>query len=186
MVMGIAEEKAKLRKEMLGLRSKMAPEDVEASSLGAMRALAHDNVFLCAESIGFYSAFKNEIDLSLSAESAMRRGVQVCYPKMHSGGKIEFMAIHGFAELAESRNGMDEPVSGEAVVPDVLLVPGLAFDFKMNRLGFGKGCYDRYLAESECCAIGVCHPWQVLGSVPCEKHDRAMNKIVAGDFCIEG
>ena len=61
---------------------------------------------------------------------------------------------------------------------DVVLVPGVAFDKNFNRMGFGKGYYDKFLKEFEGIKIGVCHSFQLLDEIPSEAHDVKMDVIV--------
>ncbi|MGM9551134.1 MAG: 5-formyltetrahydrofolate cyclo-ligase [Clostridia bacterium] len=64
---------------------------------------------------------------------------------------------------------------------DVVIVPGVAFDRKFNRMGFGKGYYDRFLEGLDCFKIGVCHSFQMLDKIPFEKHDVKMDVIITED-----
>lgn len=68
-------------------------------------------------------------------------------------------------------------------VIDLALIPGLAFDHDGGRLGRGKGYYDKLLSGSEFrgIKIGVCHPWQLVESIPREPHDIAMDLVLSGE-----
>ena len=62
-----------------------------------------------------------------------------------------------------------------------LIVPGVAFDRKGNRLGRGKGYYDRLLsrmAHTDVYKLGICFPYQLVESVPTDAHDIAMDEIL--------
>ncbi len=61
---------------------------------------------------------------------------------------------------------------------DVVIVPGVAFDKKFNRMGFGKGYYDKFLKDINPLKIGVCHSFQLLDEIPSEEHDVKMDIIV--------
>lgn len=76
-----------------------------------------------------------------------------------------------------------EPKTVTSISPeniDLIIVPGLAFDKKKNRLGKGKGYYDRFLAETTAFKIGVCLPQQLVEMVPTEKFDIKMDMVVCG------
>lgn len=64
---------------------------------------------------------------------------------------------------------------------DVVLVPGVAFDKRFNRMGFGKGYYDKFLNGISAVKIGVCHSFQLLDIIPCEEHDVKMDMIITED-----
>lgn len=61
---------------------------------------------------------------------------------------------------------------------DLIIVPGVAFDFKKNRLGRGKGYYDRLLSSTSAVKIGICYDFQLLENVPTDLHDIKMDIII--------
>ncbi len=63
-------------------------------------------------------------------------------------------------------------------VPDLVLVPGLAFDRRGYRLGQGKGYFDCYFAQHECMSIGLCYSWQLLKQVGALGHDKIVKTII--------
>lgn len=74
--------------------------------------------------------------------------------------------------------------NAETVIPGVILVPGLAFNTKGERLGRGKGFYDRYLAKFSGTKIGLCFSIQLDDSLPVEEHDVLMDFIVTEEKII--
>lgn len=92
-----------------------------------------------------------------------------------------------FEELVETKDfgvKIYTPLSdAQLVKPDVLVIPGLAFDRTGSRLGRGKGFYDRYLENFQGVKIGVCFKEQIVSTVPCEKHDVVMNYIISDGEC---
>lgn len=64
-------------------------------------------------------------------------------------------------------------------VIDMIIIPGIAFDKKRNRLGRGKGYYDRLLPQVTGCKIGICYDCQITDLLPTEKHDIPMNYIIS-------
>ena len=69
------------------------------------------------------------------------------------------------------------------VVPDWILVPGVAFDLSGNRLGRGKGYYDRYLENSGALRVGLAWTEQMKEKIPVESHDCHMDFIITEKFC---
>ncbi|MFA5077617.1 MAG: 5-formyltetrahydrofolate cyclo-ligase [Candidatus Micrarchaeia archaeon] len=178
------DSKNALRKEMLAKRDALAQKEVEEASERAFRCLFADYAFLRAESAGFYYPLRGEIDTRKMIEKAGIFGKNIYLPKILNGG-ICFCEFRGEALLEKADNGVMEPIDGEEGEPDVLIVPGLAFDLEKHRLGFGKGGYDRYLSNSSAVSIGLCYKWQVLGKLPREEHDMQMDKIIAEEWVIE-
>ena len=61
---------------------------------------------------------------------------------------------------------------------DLMIVPGVAFDLKGNRLGRGKGYYDKILSRTKAYKVGVCFDFQLIAQVPVEEHDVRMDQVV--------
>jgi 5-formyltetrahydrofolate cyclo-ligase len=83
--------------------------------------------------------------------------------------------------IAPGRHGLREPVGGTVIDPKdlgVVIVPGLAFDERGNRLGRGGGFYDRFLATTPAFRIGVCFEVQLASSVPAGPLDVPMDAVV--------
>ena len=74
----------------------------------------------------------------------------------------------------------------EQLLPDVVLVPGLAFTKNGHRLGRGKGCYDRFLSNYQGVAIGLCFEEQIVKNVFNEAHDEQMNFIITEKNIFKG
>ncbi len=67
---------------------------------------------------------------------------------------------------------------------DLTIVPGMAFDLKKNRLGRGKGYYDRFFKENNSFKIGICFDFQIVDIIPVSDHDFRMDKIIAHSLII--
>ncbi|MCR9204243.1 MAG: 5-formyltetrahydrofolate cyclo-ligase [Halobacteriovoraceae bacterium] len=74
---------------------------------------------------------------------------------------------------------MTPPENAEKITPDLLLIPGLAFDKSGGRLGRGKGFYDRFLAEFKGLKVGICFEEQLINTVPREDHDVNVDFVVS-------
>ena len=60
-----------------------------------------------------------------------------------------------------------------------MIIPGVAFDSAKNRMGRGRGFYDRLLKTCDCEKIGICFDFQIVNKVPTEEFDVKMNKVIA-------
>ncbi len=67
---------------------------------------------------------------------------------------------------------------------DLIIVPGMAFDVNGNRLGHGKGFYDRFIVHTEATLFGVCFNCQLVDQVPTEGHDKKMHRIITASKII--
>lgn len=108
-------------------------------------------------------------------------GYEFFAPKIQS-------SMLNFVKLLENdlkeRNDIDklvQPKSNKISIPEIILIPGLAYSYKGYRLGFGKGYYDRYIAHNEhheFSKIGICYHHDLLEFLPNQNHDKRMNYIV--------
>ena len=90
----------------------------------------------------------------------------------------KFEGIQSMAQLSEF--GIAEPV-GEEISPskiDLIIVPGSVFDSQNNRIGYGKGFYDKFLRETTAFKVGVCFNFQKVNEIPAEPHDIKMDIVL--------
>ncbi len=102
------------------------------------------------------------------------------YPRVREDGMLVFLSA---SEFQMGGLGVREPV-GETMAPspDLVLVPGLAFDTSGARLGRGKGFYDRWLAANPTVrSVGICFKCQIVESLPFEAHDARVSAILSED-----
>ena len=78
----------------------------------------------------------------------------------------------------EPRQCGDRADRGSRPRLDLIIVPAVAFDRRGNRLGRGKGFYDRLLQKAKCPKIGIAYHFQLLDEIPAEPHDIPMDKII--------
>ena len=110
-------------------------------------------------------------------------GKAVAVPKTEKHREMHFYEIRSLAELSEGRFGVREPKGGAVCVPkegDLLLVPGLLFDGKKNRLGYGGGYYDTYFAKhKEGKRIGLAFAAQRFAEeLPTEETDVPLDAVI--------
>ena len=87
--------------------------------------------------------------------------------------------LAGTGRLSKGKFDIYEPVvADEKDDFDMLLIPGIAFDPAMNRLGRGLGFFDRFLARIKGKKIGIAYDCQILSNIPYESHDVRMDKII--------
>jgi 5-formyltetrahydrofolate cyclo-ligase len=91
-------------------------------------------------------------------------------------------------DIFKGKFGVSEPLASCEAVPlehfDLVLVPGMAFDLAGNRLGRGRGFYDRILSSVHGVKCGVAHDFQLLESIPTEPHDARVNFIFTPNRCV--
>lgn len=182
-------EKQELRKRILKARTAMDQNDLCAlSALINEKLLSLESIKNAACIMAFYS-YKNEPDLKEFMYACMDMGKIVALP--YIAGKGEMIAVRYERDSVMKSNvyGIPEPVlmnESEDEEPDVVIVPGIAFDGEFHRIGFGEGYYDRYLASVNAYKIGVCFDYQVVDRIACAPHDVPMDMIVTEKRVIGG
>lgn len=173
-------ERNNLRTNMIQKRLQLEPEKIAAAS----RAIADkldELVPLCRAQyiMGFYP-IKNEVDLSYFLNRQSLQGKTILLPRINSESQIEAVRYEGNNSLAPGSYGILEP-QGEAVGRiDAVLVPGLVFDGRGYRLGYGKGYYDKFLfaLTDKVFICGVCYEFQVVDNVFPHQSDVPMHWVV--------
>lgn len=138
--------------------------------------------------IASYLAFDQEVDLSALHEHCWAAGKNLYFPRIDDDTQMTFCAATGVSDLQPGRFGILE-ATGPAVelgTLDLVLVPGVAFDKKLRRLGLGGGFYDRLLQQMKetnspqaAPLIGVGYNWQISRvPLPVEPHDILLDQLV--------
>ncbi|WP_424767976.1 5-formyltetrahydrofolate cyclo-ligase [Paenibacillus sp. sgz302251] len=184
------DHKAGIRKHITQKRSGLSVEQRERWS---EQACVIAGAFLesrAAAVFMVYVPFRSELDLSGLIEWGWHTGRKVVVPRCVAADRS--MTLHylrSWDELVPGAYGIREPnvvmtpPLAEDFVPDVVFVPGLAFDRQGGRLGYGGGYYDRFAerikqSESKPIWIGAAFEAQLVERVPVEPHDFPMNGIV--------
>lgn len=177
--------KALLRREILDRRQKLSAKEIECWSRSINEYIIGSKSFQKAQTVMAYVSFRNEVDVSLLIQTALNQGKQVLLPVTNWKEKrLSPVAINAYPEdLVISRYGIAEPVSKKPYPEELInlvIIPGVAFDIKGYRLGYGQGFYDRFLARlsAETTLIGVGFSLQILDTVYAEEHDFRLPLIV--------
>lgn len=175
-------KRAELRQQMQMKRSNLTPDQVEVMSQQIVSRLDQLEPLRQARYIMGFASIKNEIKLSSWLEEKISNGYVILLPRVESNGQLEAVEFKGWEQTKAGPFGIKEP-TGDPFDPhliDVVLVPGLVFDARGYRLGYGKGYYDRFLPrlrpEAFCC--GLCYDFQVVDDVYPHQSDVPVHWIV--------
>jgi 5-formyltetrahydrofolate cyclo-ligase len=167
-------DKRELRTHYCDLRECRPAGDIAADSRALCERLSR---FLPpASCILTYLAFRNEPDLSALFD--LLPEARWIVPRIAEGRRL---ALHPYdpGRLVRHRFGMLEPAAGLPVVDpaalDVALVPGVAFDQRGGRLGFGGGYYDRFLPTTPALRVGIAFDQCLAEELPCVEYDQRMD-----------
>lgn len=129
--------------------------------------------FLNADTIFCYVDYNHEVDTHAIMETAWKLQKKVAVPKVN-GDSMEFYDIQSFSELEEGFFHILEPVTA-SIADDssaLVIMPGAAFDKKRNRIGYGKGYYDKYLQQHKNHRMmAIAFDFQMVESIPADEFD---------------
>jgi 5-formyltetrahydrofolate cyclo-ligase len=182
-------DKKSLRKEIIVRRDAIPSEIRELKNKAIEERLTELNSFQKARTILFYASFRSEVNTErLIRQSLEDRRVTVLPRVVNINETLKLYVIRNWADLTPGSWGILEPIEeGErelqAVDIDIVIAPGVAFDESCNRLGYGKGYYDKLLSargSSECkpLIVGLAYEEQIVSSLPCNPHDIKMDIII--------
>lgn len=183
----LSRTKSELRREYTQIREAMDQSDVERLSEKIIDTVLKLPVFKKAKTVMVYLNFKNEVDSLRMIEESYKAGKKVVIPHcVKETMEIIPSELNDIeTEIAKGKNGYLQ-TKKECVKPvpvediDLIIVPGIAFDKRCYRLGFGAGYYDRFLRKLnfEKPTIGLCYDFQIIHSIPTEPHDIPLDFII--------
>ncbi len=176
-------DKNQLRKLMLQKRKGLAPEYVNTASAAILETLIKLSEIEKNSVILSYMPHGNEVDILPLNRWFLGNGKRLCIPRILNDQEMEAVRVDCLETgLSPGSFGIPEPGRECRAVPvhevDLILVPGLAFDRHGNRLGHGKGYYDRFLKSHGAYTIGIAYKFQLFDHIPTDIHDVRLDAIV--------
>lgn len=172
-------EKRKIRDRIKKLRLNLIKEQVLKESEFIYKQIIDSKILERAEVIMSYMSFQNEIDTEKINEYIISCGKKLLLPKMLDREIIKAIEYTGEFKIDNSF-GIKEPV-GEIYNGDIdlIIVPGVVFDREGNRIGYGRGYYDRFLKlYPRVRKISLAYEFQILDRLEVEEHDEKIDVIV--------
>ena len=184
-------DKEALRRPYLTKRRALNREHAAKWSRQIQRTIIDSSDFQNASVIALYDPIHNEVDTAAAKQAAWETKKIVGLPHWDPEKKtISFYRIDPASRLARTDWGTQEPVPDTATALqlqdiDLILVPGIAFDRRGYRLGYGQGGYDRILAHYSGEAWGLAFELQLIDSLPHEPHDIPCSRIITEQGAVE-
>jgi 5-formyltetrahydrofolate cyclo-ligase len=184
MATDLNQQKAALRKQIRGALEKIAPVARTALSAQIRDRLKEQSVWKNARAVLLFAPMPDEPDIWPLLEAAPAVGKIAALPRFNPSGKnyVACRIQDLRSEIAPGKFGIREPAARCLEIPlsrfDLVLVPGVAFDWHGHRLGRGKGFYDRLLADVSGVKCGIAFDEQVVNVVPSGPLDVRMNFIL--------
>lgn len=134
-----------------------------------------------------YVSNGEEVDTHALIQNALKQGRKVFVPKIQEGGMV-LCPLQDWTILKPGKFGILEPCLplrwAKPQHMDLIIVPGVVFDPRGHRIGYGKGFYDKLLKETKGKKVGLAFHEQVIEAVPSEAHDVALDLIITDQTLI--
>lgn len=159
--------------------------DVHKDSVRIWDVLEKSVLYRNAQSIFTYISCGSEVETYFTLDQIRRQGKQFYLPRIQEGGRMDFYGVENIYHMERNRYGIYEPSMREQKKePDahsLMLVPGLAFDLSGERIGYGRGYYDRYLQRfPELTTVGLCYDFQITAEpLPADDTDRKLQYLIS-------
>lgn len=173
--------KQDLRRDILNKRLLIESHDIQVFSSQIIHTLLDLERVKNAQCVMAYSAHKNEPDLLALTHALLDMGKKIALPYVAEDDNLIAVDYCFDSVMKSNVFGIAEPVicnESEQVEPDVVLVPGIAFDEAGNRIGYGLGYFDRFLKCSNAYKIGICFDMQIVPYIEAKPYDVKMDMIV--------
>ncbi len=181
----LAEAKKSLRATVLAARDAMSAHDRQRTAQTIMQRVCDLDVYRNATSVLSYMSFGAELNTHVFFEAVLRDGKMAVLPRIEKTSKsLKLHVVAGPGDLVEGVWGIREPHPDTKTIAiadiDMVLMPGLAFDRRGNRLGYGAGYYDRLLAAASMKPVRVVAAFdcQVVDAVPVGPSDQPFHILV--------
>lgn len=178
--------KAKIRRETIARRNSLTSEAVVEKSAVIQKRVLELPIYRESKTIGFYASFNNEVSTSIIFDRAVLDGKKALFPSIRKTDReLAFFPVRGLDELKLGPFGIMAPFIREGVGDclselDLLLIPGVSYDLKGGRIGYGGGFYDRtlYKLAKLPYIAALAYDFQILDEVPMFSHDIRVDVIV--------
>lgn len=176
--------KQEIRSKILRKLSKQKEENRRIKSCLIKEKLFKQSVFKKAKRVMFYIALKGEVETKEMIEAAKSLGKIIAVPVcIKNRTSLRPALLECVKHLKKGPYGVSEPIGSRFMALrdlDLVITPGVAFDRKGNRLGRGKGYYDRFLSKipKDTPSIGLAYRLQILPAVPVNSSDVSVKKVL--------
>lgn len=174
-------DKDSLRRLVRQLKSQLSAERKQACANSVFAELEQKRYFVDAQNIIAYWSLNDELPTGQFIEKWYQQ--KNVYLPVVQGDELLFRRYSGADKMLKGAFGIPEPC-GDALadlsIIDLVIVPGVAFDLRNNRMGRGRGFYDRFLPQTQAVKVGVAFECQQFAEIPANQNDIPMDEVVVG------
>lgn len=171
-----------MNKELLREKYKLIRKSITEKNIKdniIYNKVINDDIVKRCSTILIYVSFKDEVD-TLKLIKFFLQNKRVAVPKIENNN-MNFYYIKSLEELKSGYFGILEPVSNDLVTDFsncACITPGICFDLNGNRIGYGKGFYDKFFNEVDIYKIGLCYKKCLVRKIDVNKFDKTVEKVI--------
>ena len=174
-------DKKELRAQIRQMKRAMTEQQIVAASAKLGELFVNTTQYQKAKTIYGYLPYNQEVRTVPMLEQAIRDGKRVAVPKVY-GDDMKFIYMDDLSRVELGYAGIPEPVDDGPVADDptaLVLMPGMAFTKNGDRMGYGGGFYDKFLAsEPNHPTVALCYDFQMVESLPTEEYDIPVDCVL--------
>ena len=179
--------KSKLRKKILKAREKFNTKNFHIDFNQIIKIIKKEKI--SKKIVGGYYPVNFEVDDLELLKKFEKKNFNISLPVIKKNSQMDFYAWSFSDPLKINKYGIPEPETKNIVYPDILLIPLVAFDKNLNRLGYGGGYYDRLIEKlskkKNIIKIGLALSIQKIDKVPINAYDQKLDYIVTNKYIIK-
>ena len=180
---GFVKNKKELRKELINLRNSV--ENRTEKSENIQNILCEQDFYKSSKNVMIYSGINSEVSTDLLIDKIFSDNKTAVFPKCKENFRMSAIEVKSKNDLEKKAYGILEPISDKAFSKDkidLIIVPAIAYDTDRNRLGYGAGYYDRFLADFKGVKVGLCfRELLIFKKLPISKYDIKVDIIITDD-----
>lgn len=174
-------DKQTLRRQIRELKRAMTEEQIVSASCRLGEKFAASELYKKASTIYGYLPYNQEVRTVPMLQRALDEGKRVAVPKCY-GDEMRFIYLDNLSQVESGYCGIPEPIADGPVADDptaLVLMPGLAFTERGERMGYGGGFYDKFLAaEPNHPTLALCYDFQMVDFIPTEAYDIPVDCVL--------
>ena len=172
--------KTQIRNKILKVRKKINLNKFEIKFSSIINVLKKNKIN--GKIVGGYYPYNYEVDIIEILKKFENKNYLVTLPRIKKNHQMNFFSWSNNDPLLVNNLGIPEPTSTKIVYPDILLVPLVAFDKDLNRIGYGGGYYDRFInrlkKKKRIFIIGIAFSFQRVKKIKTNKFDMKLDAII--------
>ena len=173
-------KKSEIRKKILKIRKANHSNKIKINFKSLFKIIKKEKIK--GKIIGGYYPYNYEIDLIDILKKFEKKNYTISLPKIRKNYQMNFLRWSTDDPLVINSLGIPEPISKDVKYPDIVLVPLVAFDKNLNRVGYGGGFYDRYIKKikkiNNAVSIGLAYSFQKVKKISTDENDMKLDFIV--------